>query len=106
VSAARKEVGLTSGKRTFALLWAAVFAAYGIKAKVKDIGSALQVIVSGGGAARLAGLYFLYGAPLLEGDERIINHKLAEAVKLGAEGLDIRWERLRRRTKGGPSPPT
>jgi hypothetical protein len=34
-------------------------------------------------------------------DERIINHKLAEAIKLGAERLDIRWERLRRRTEGG-----
>ncbi len=35
-------------------------------------------------------------------DERIINHELAEAVKLGAEGLDIRWEGLRRRTEKGP----
>jgi hypothetical protein len=35
VSAARKEVGLTRGKLEDALLWAAVFAAYGIKAKVK-----------------------------------------------------------------------
>jgi hypothetical protein len=62
------------------------------------------VVASGGDAVRLAGLYFLYGPPLLEGDERVINHKLAEAVKLGAEGLDIRWEGLRR-TKGGASPP-
>jgi hypothetical protein len=46
--------------------------------------------------------YFLYGAPLLEGDERFISHKLAEAVKLGAEGLDIRWEGLRKRTEDGP----
>jgi hypothetical protein len=95
VSAAMGVVGLTSGEREVALLWGAVFAAYGIKAKVRDTGSALQVIVSGGGAAKLAGLYFLYGAPLLEGDERIINHKLYEAMKLGAEGLNIRWERLR-----------
>ena len=52
---------------------------------------------SGGGAARLARLYFLYGHPLLKGDERIINHKLAEAVKLGAkEPLDIRWGELRK----------
>jgi hypothetical protein len=87
VSAARKEVGLTRGKLEDALLWAAVFAAYGIKAKVKGIGSALQVIVSGDDAVKLAGLYFLYGAPLLEGDERIINYKLAEAVELGARGL-------------------
>jgi hypothetical protein len=40
------------------------------------------------------------GPPLLEGDERVINYKLAEAVKLGAEGLNIRWEGLRE-IKGG-----
>jgi hypothetical protein len=39
------------------------------------------------------------GLPCLR-DERIINHKLAEAVELTAMGLDIRWEGLRR-TKGG-----
>jgi hypothetical protein len=100
VSAARKEVGLTSGKRAVARLWAAAFAAHGIKAEVRGAGSALQVIVSGDNAVKLAGLYFLYGAPLLEGDERIINYKLAEAVELGAEGFDIRWEGLRR-TDGG-----
>jgi hypothetical protein len=100
VSAAMGEVGLTRGKLEDALFWAAVFAAYGIKAKVKGIRSALQVIVSGGGAARLAGLYFLYGPPLLEGNEKVINYKLAEAMKLGAEGLDIRWEGLRK-TKSG-----
>jgi len=59
------------------------------------------VVASGDDAVKLAGLYFLYGPPLLEGDERIINHKLTEAVELGAEGLDIRWEGLRRRTEGG-----
>jgi DUF971 family protein len=101
VSAAMGEVGLSRGKLEDALFWAAALAAHSIKAKVKGIGSALQVIVSGDDAVKLAGLYFLYGAPLLEGDERIINYKLAEAVKLGAKGLDIRWERLRRRTKGG-----
>jgi len=37
---------------------------------------------------------------LLEGDERVINHKLAEAVKLGAEGLSVSWEGLRL-TKSG-----
>ena len=58
--------------------------------------------MSGGDAARLAGLYFLYGHPLLEGgDERVINHKLYEAMKLAAEGLNISWEGLRRRTEGG-----
>ncbi|MFZ8809542.1 MAG: hypothetical protein ACO2PN_15735, partial [Pyrobaculum sp.] len=48
---------------------------------------AFNVVASGVGAARLAGLYFLYGAPLLEGDDRLKIHKLAEAVRLGAEGL-------------------
>jgi hypothetical protein len=67
VSAARKEVSLTSGEREIALLWGATLAAYSIEAKVKDTGSALKVIVSGGDAARLASLYFLYGPPLLEG---------------------------------------
>ena len=100
VSAVMGEVGLTRGKLEDALFWAAVFAAHGIKAKVKGIGSALQVIVSGDDAVKLAGLYFLYGHPLLEGDERLKSHKLAEAVELGAEGLDIRWEGLRR-TEGG-----
>jgi hypothetical protein len=95
VSAARKEVGLTSGEREIALLWAAALAAHGIKAEVRRVGSDLKVTVSGGDAARLAALYFLYGAPLLEGDERVISHKLAEAMKLGAEGLNISWEGLR-----------
>ena len=101
VSAARKEVGLTSGKLEVALLEAAVLAAYGIKAEVKRVWSAFNVVASGVGAAGLAGLYFLYGLPLLEGDDRLKSHKLAEAVELGAEGLDIRWEGLRRRTEGG-----
>jgi hypothetical protein len=90
VSAARKEIGLTSGKRGVDLLWAAAFAAYGIKAEVRKVGSGdavlgFQVIVSGDDAARLADLYFRHGAPLLEGDERVISHKLVEAMKLAAE---------------------
>jgi hypothetical protein len=102
MSAALKKVELTSGERAVALLWAAVLAAHSIKTEVRKVGSVFQVVASGDDAARLAGLYFLYGPPLLEGgDERIINHKLAEAVKLAAEGLNIRWEGLRRRTKGG-----
>jgi len=64
------------------------------------VGSMFQVVVSSSGAVRLAGLYFLYGFPLLEGDERVINHKLAEAVELGAEGLSVSWDGLRK-TKGG-----
>jgi hypothetical protein len=67
---------------------------------VKRDWSALNVAASGGGAARLAGLYFLYGPPLLEGDDRLKSHKLAEAVELGAEGLSVSWEGLRRTEKG------
>jgi hypothetical protein len=93
-------VGLTSGELEIALLWGAVLAAHGIKAKVEKAESAFQVAASGGDAARLAGLYFLYGPPLLEGDEKVINHKLSEAVQLGAGGLNVSWEGLRR-TKGG-----
>jgi len=100
VSAARKEVVLTSGVRAVALLWAATLAAYGIKTKVWKASGAYEVVASSEDAVKLAGLYFLFGPPLLEGDERIINHKLAEAVELAAEGLDIRWEGLRR-TEGG-----
>ena len=101
VSAARRVVGLASGKREIAMLWAAVLAAYGVKAKAENAGGgAFHVVASGGDAARLAALYFLYGAPLLKGDERIINHKLAEAIKLGAEVLNIRWERLRKTPSG------
>jgi len=93
VSAAMKRVVLVSGKRAVALLWKAALAAHGIKTEVRGTGRRkFDVAASGVGAVRLAGLYFLYGSPLLEGDERIINHKLAEAVELGAEGLNIRWE--------------
>ena len=100
VSAAMGEVGLTSGERAIVQLWGAVLAAHGIKTKVAKAGGAFQVVASGGDAARLVSLYFLYGHPLLEGDDRLKNHKLAEAVKLGAEGLSVSWEGLRR-TEGG-----
>jgi hypothetical protein len=100
VSAARRVVGLTSGEREVALLWKAVLAAYDIKAEVMRAGRGFDVVSSGDNAVRLARLYFLYGHPLLEGDERIINYKLAEAVELGAERLDIRWEGLRKTKKG------
>jgi hypothetical protein len=102
VSAARKEVVLTSGKRAVALLWAVALVAHNIKTKVEKAGNAFLVLASGDDAVKLAGLYFLYGSPLLEGDKRIINHKLAEAVELGAEGLSVSWKGLRRRTEGGP----
>jgi hypothetical protein len=101
VSAAMRVAVLTSGEREIALLWGAALAAHGIEAKVWRVRSVFHVVASGGDAARLARLYFLYGPPLLEGDDRLKNHKLAEAVKLAAEGLNIRWEGLRRRTEGG-----
>jgi hypothetical protein len=100
VSAAMKRIQLISGERETALLWAAAFAAYGIKTKIGKIWGAHSVNAFGDDAARLARLYFLYGVPLLEGDERVINHKRAEAVELGAEGLNIRWEGLRRTRDG------
>jgi len=100
VSAAMKRVELTSGKHAVALLWAATLAAYGIKAEVRGAGRGLKVVASGDDAVRLAGLYFLYGPPLLEGDDRLKNHKPAEAMELAAEGLSVSWEGLRR-TEGG-----
>jgi len=101
VSPAEGKVVLTSGKHAVALLWGATLAVYSIEAKVRGTGSAIRVIMSGGDAARLAGLYFLYGAPLLEGDDRLKSHKLAGAVELGAKRLDVSWEGLRRRTESG-----
>jgi len=68
---------------------------------VAKTGGAFQVVASGGDAVKLARRYFLYGPPLLEGDEKVINYKLAEAVELGAEGLNVGWEGLRRRTPSG-----
>jgi hypothetical protein len=95
-----KRVSLASGKHAFALLWKAALAAYGVEAEVREVGGAFFVAALGGDAVKLARLYFLFGHPLLERDDRFKNHKLAEAVKLGAEGLDIRWEGLRK-TKSG-----
>jgi hypothetical protein len=95
VSAAMKEVGLTSGRRAVALLWAAALAAHGIEAEVRDADGTFDVVASGDDAVKLAGLYFLYGAPLLEGDDRLKNHKLDEAMKLAAEELSVSWEGLR-----------
>jgi hypothetical protein len=100
VSTAEGKVGLVSGKRTVAQLWGAALAAHGVEAKVKKAGRAFKVDASDVGAAGLAGLYFLYGSPLLEGDKRIINHKLAGAAELGAEGLSISWEGLRLTNSG------
>jgi tetratricopeptide (TPR) repeat protein len=101
VSAAMGEVGLASGEHEIALLWGAVLAAHGIKTKVAKAGGAFRVVASGGNAVKLAGLYFRYGPPLLEGgDDMLKNHKLSEAVKLAAEGLDVSWEGLRLTEKG------
>jgi len=100
VSAAMKRVVLASGERAVALLWTAALAAHGIEAKVGGAGGAFHVVASGDNAVKLAGLYFLYGPPLLEEDEKVINHKLSEAAQLGAEGLNVSWEGPRR-TEGG-----
>jgi hypothetical protein len=102
VSAAMRVVGLTSGERKIAMLWAAALAAHSIKTKVEKARGAFHVVASGNDAVRLARRYLLYGAPLLEGDDRLKKHKLEEAMKLGAKGLDVSWEGLRRRTEGGP----
>jgi hypothetical protein len=102
VSSKRREVGLTSGEREIALLWGAALAAHGIKAEVRRARDVFDIVASGSDAVRLAGLYFRYGSPLFEGDNRLKNHKLAEAVKLGAEGLSVSWKGLRRRTPNGP----
>jgi len=101
VSAAMEVVILTSGEREIALLWAAALAAYGIKTKVVNVWGGYQVVASGDDAVKLADLYFLYGSPLLEGDEKVINHKLVEAVRLGARRLGVSWERLRPTKSGG-----
>ncbi len=73
---------------------------HGIETEVRGTDRKLDVVASGGDAVKLAGLYFLYGPPLLEGDEEVINHKLADAMELGAEGLSVSWEGLRQ-TKSG-----
>jgi hypothetical protein len=68
--------------------------------ELDQAGEVHHVTASGDDAVKLAGLYFLFGPHLLEGDERIINHKLAEAMKLAAEGLNVSWEGLRRTEDG------
>jgi len=102
VSAAEGKVGLASGERAIALLWRAALAAYGIKAKVRGADRKFEVVAFGDDAVRLARLYLLFGPPLLKGrDDRLMNHKLAEAVELGAKGaLNVGWEGPRR-TEGG-----
>ncbi len=62
---------MTNGKREVALLWGAALAAHGIETKVQRVGRNASQVVTSGGAARPAGLYFRYGPPLLEGDEEV-----------------------------------
>jgi len=101
VSTAMRVVGLTSGKLEIDLIQAAALAAHGIETEVRDADRKFDVVASGGDAVKLAGLYFLFGPPLLEGgDYRLKSHKLAKAVELGAEGLSVSWEGLRL-TKNG-----
>jgi hypothetical protein len=73
VSAARKEVGLTSGERTVALLWGAALAAHSIETEVRDAGRRkFDVFAFGAGAAKLAGRYFLFGPPCLRGMKELL----------------------------------
>ncbi len=84
VSAAMKEVGLTSGKDSTALLWGAAWAAHGARLRAAGARRVFQVVASNNGAVRLAQLYALFGPPMLE-EEGFIDHKLVETVELGSE---------------------
>jgi hypothetical protein len=79
-----KEVGLTSGKDSTALLWATAWAAYGVRPRVAGAGRVFHVVALNDGAVRLAQLYALFGPPMLE-EEGFIDHKLVEAVELGSK---------------------
>ncbi len=85
VSAAEGKVVLTSGKHAVALLWGCCLS--GARHRGGSEGREGFNAVASGGAVKLASLYSLYGPPLLEGDEGIINYKLAGAVELGPRGL-------------------
>ena len=61
-----KRVELAGGRHAVALLWKAALVAHGIETEVRGVGGGFVAVTSGGDAARLAGLYFLYGSPLLE----------------------------------------
>jgi hypothetical protein len=99
VSAAMKEVGLTSGEDSVALLWAAALAAYGVKSRVRNTGSVFEVRIVNDDAVRLAQLYVLFGPPMLE--EELIDHRLVEAVELGSKVSVTVDERSWRRVKDG-----
>jgi len=98
VSAAWKEVSLSSGKGAAALLWAAAWAAYGVRPRATSDGRAFKVVASNDDAVRLAQLYMLFSPPMLE-EEGFINHKLVEAVELGSK-VSVRieegsWRRIK-----------
>jgi hypothetical protein len=100
VSAAEKEVGLTSGEGAVALLWATALAAYGVRPRATGGGRAFKVVASNDDAVRLAQRYVLFGPPMLE-EEGFISHKLVEAVELGSK-VSVRIEEGSwRRIKGG-----
>ena len=84
VSAAMKEVGLTSGKDSTALPWATAWAAHGVRPRVAGAGRVFHVVALNDGAVRLAQLYALFGPPMLK-EEGFIDHKLVEAVELGSK---------------------
>jgi tetratricopeptide (TPR) repeat protein len=99
VSAAMKEVGLTSGEDSVALLWAAALAAYGVKSRARNAGSVFEVRIVNDDAVMLAQLYVLFGPPMLE--EELIDHRLVEAVELGSKVSVTVDERSWRRVKDG-----
>jgi hypothetical protein len=99
VSAAEKEVNLTSGEGAVALLWAAAWSAYGVRPRVAGAGRRFHVVARNDGAVRLAQLCVLFGPPMLE-EEGYISHKLVEAVELGSR-VSVRIEGSWRRVKDG-----
>jgi PAS domain-containing protein len=100
VSAAEKEVNLTSGEGAVALLWAAAWSAYGARPRATGAGRVFHVVASNDDAVRLAQLCVLFGPPMLE-KEGFISHKLVEAVELGSK-VSVRIEEGSwRRIKGG-----
>jgi hypothetical protein len=100
VSAAEKEVNLTSGEGAVALLWAAAWSAYGVRPRAAGAGRVFHVVAFNDDAVRLAQLCVLFGLPMLE-KEGFISHKLVEAVELGSK-VSVRIEEGSwRRIKGG-----
>jgi hypothetical protein len=100
VSAAEKEVNLTSGEGAVTLLWAAAWSAYGVRPRVAGAGRVFHVVALNDGAVRLAQLCVLFGPPMLE-EEGYISHKLVEAVELGSKVSVQIEERSWRQIKDG-----